>query len=50
MKAKDVGFWAIPAVMASLLAAPVANWQTERFSTREVRNDGTGLRSLSTPG
>jgi hypothetical protein len=32
MKTKDIGFWAIAAVMANLLAAPVANSQTERFS------------------
>jgi CHRD domain len=32
MKTKNIGFWAIAAVMANLLAAPVANSQTERFS------------------
>ena len=32
MKTKNIGFWAITAVMATLLAAPVANSQTERFS------------------
>ena len=32
MKTKNIGFWAIAAVMANLLAAPIANSQTERFS------------------
>jgi hypothetical protein len=32
MKTENIGFWAIAAVMANLLAAPVANAQTERFS------------------
>src|SRR4029453_18467482 len=32
MKTKSIGFWAIAAVMATLVAAPVANSQTERFS------------------
>jgi CHRD domain len=32
MKTKNIGFWAIAAVMANLLAAPVVNCQTERFS------------------
>src|SRR5207244_10603051 len=32
MKTKSIGFWAIAAVMANLLAAPIANSQTERFS------------------
>jgi hypothetical protein len=32
MKNKNIGLWAIAAVMASLLAAPMANSQTERFS------------------
>jgi len=32
MKTKNIGFWAMAAVMANLLAAPVANSQTERFS------------------
>ena len=32
MKTKNIGFWAIAAVMANLLATPVANSQTERFS------------------
>jgi hypothetical protein len=34
MKIKNIGFWAIAAVMANLLAASVANSQTERFSAR----------------
>jgi hypothetical protein len=34
MKTKNIGFWGIAAVMANLLAAPVANSQTERFSAR----------------
>jgi CHRD domain len=34
MKTKNIGFWAIAAVMANLLAAPIANSQTERFSAR----------------
>jgi hypothetical protein len=34
MKIKNIGFWAIAAVMANLLAAPIANSQTERFSAR----------------
>jgi hypothetical protein len=33
-KTKNIGFWAIAAVMANLLAAPIANSQTERFSAR----------------
>ena len=32
MKTKNNGFWAMAAVMANLLAAPIANSQTERFS------------------
>ena len=32
MKTKNIGFWAVTAVMANLLAAPIANSQTERFS------------------
>jgi CHRD domain len=32
MKTKNIGFWAVAAVMANLLAAPVAHSQTERFS------------------
>jgi hypothetical protein len=32
MKTKNIGFWAVAAVMANLLAAPIANSQTERFS------------------
>jgi hypothetical protein len=32
MKTKNIGFWAIAAVMANLLAAPIVNSQTERFS------------------
>jgi hypothetical protein len=32
MKTKSVGFWAIAALSASVLAAPVAHSQTERFS------------------
>jgi CHRD domain len=32
MKTKNIGFWAIAAVIANLLAAPIANSQTERFS------------------
>jgi len=32
MKTKNIGFWGIAAVMANLLAAPIANSQTERFS------------------
>jgi hypothetical protein len=34
MKTKNIGFWAIATVMANLLAAPIANSQTERFSAR----------------
>jgi hypothetical protein len=34
MKIKNIGFWAIAAVMGNLLAAPIANSQTERFSAR----------------
>jgi hypothetical protein len=34
MKTKNIGFWAIAAVIANLLAAPIANSQTERFSAR----------------
>jgi CHRD domain len=34
MKTKNIGFWAIAAVMANLLAAPIVNSQTERFSAR----------------
>ena len=34
MKTKNIGFWAIAAVMGNLLAAPIANSQTERFSAR----------------
>jgi hypothetical protein len=32
MKTKNIGFWAIAAVMANLLAATMGNSQTERFS------------------
>ena len=32
MKTKNIGFWAIAAVMVNLFAASVANSQTERFS------------------
>jgi hypothetical protein len=32
MKAKSIGVWAMAALAASLLAAPVADSQTERFS------------------
>jgi hypothetical protein len=32
MKTKNIGFWAIAAVVANLLAASVANSQTQRFS------------------
>jgi hypothetical protein len=32
MKTKNIRFWAMAAVMANLLAAPVVNSQTERFS------------------
>jgi CHRD domain len=32
MKTKNIGFLAIAAVMANLLAAPIGNSQTERFS------------------
>jgi hypothetical protein len=32
MKTRNIGFWAIAAVTANLLAAPMANSQTERFS------------------
>src|SRR5256886_6272408 len=32
MKTKSIGFWAIAGVMANLLAAPIANSQTDRFS------------------
>ena len=34
MKTKNIGFWAIAAVMANLLAASVANADRERFSAR----------------
>ena len=34
MKTKNIVLWAIAAVMANLLAAPIANSQTERFSAR----------------
>jgi CHRD domain len=32
MKTKNIGFWAVAAVMANLLAAPMAHSGTERFS------------------
>jgi hypothetical protein len=32
MKTKNIGFWAIAALMANLLAAPIGNCKTERFS------------------
>jgi hypothetical protein len=32
MKTKNIGFWAIAALTASVLAAPAAHSQTERFS------------------
>ena len=32
MKIKNIGFWAIAALTASVLAAPAAHSQTERFS------------------
>ena len=32
MKTKNIGFWVIAVVMANLLAASIANSQTERFS------------------
>jgi hypothetical protein len=34
MNTKNIGFWAIAAVMANLLAAPIVTSQTERFSAR----------------
>ena len=34
MKTKNIVLWAIAAVMANLLAAPIAHSQTERFSAR----------------
>ena len=34
MKTKNIGLWAIAAVLANLLAAPIVNSQTERFSAR----------------
>ena len=36
MKIKNIRFWAMTAVMANLLAAPVANSQTEHFSASLV--------------
>ena len=39
MKTKNIGFWAIAAVMANLLAASVANADRERFSARLGREN-----------
>lgn len=56
MKTKNIGFWAIAAVMANLLAAPVANSQTERFSASlsgaeevpPINTAGTGAFEMTT--
>jgi CHRD domain len=55
MKTKNIGFWAIAAVMANLLAAPIANSQTERFSARlsgaeevpPINTAGTGAYEMT---
>src|SRR4029453_14992294 len=55
MKTKNIGFWAIPAVAANLLTAPVANSQTERFSARlsgaeevpPINTAGTGAYEMT---
>jgi len=56
MKNKNIGFWAIAAVMATLLAARVANSQTERFSASlsgaeevpPINTAGTGAFEMTT--
>src|SRR4030095_2761911 len=55
MKTKNIGFWAIAAVAANLLTAPVANSQTERFSARlsgaeevpPINTAGTGAYEMT---
>ena len=50
MKTKNIGFWAIAALAVSMLAAPAAHSQTERFSARlggenevpPINTDGSG--------
>ena len=55
MKTKNIGFWAIAAVMANLLTAPIVNSQTERFSARlsgaeevpPINTAGTGAYEMT---
>ena len=48
MKTKNIGFWAIAALAASLLAAPAAHSQTERFSANLV--GANEVPSINTAG
>jgi CHRD domain len=55
MKTKNIRFWAMAAVMANVLAAPVVNSQTERFSASlsgaeevpPINTAGTGNLQMS---
>jgi len=48
MKTKNIGFWAIAAIAASLLAAPAAHSQRERFSANLV--GANEVPSINTAG
>jgi hypothetical protein len=48
MKTKNIGFWAIAALAASVLATPAAHSQTERFSTN--LNGANEVPSINTAG
>ena len=59
MKTKNIGFWVIATLAASLLAAPAAHSRTERFSARlggdeevpPINTDGSGtFRMTIRPG
>lgn len=49
MKTKNVGFWIILALTASVLAAPAAHSQTERFSATLIgTNEGPPINTAGT--
>jgi len=48
MNTKNIGFWAIAVMIANLLAAPMANAQTEHFSTSLV--GANEVPSINTAG
>jgi hypothetical protein len=59
MKTKNIGFWAVAALAGSMLVAPAAHSQTERFSARlsgaqevpPINTAGTGnFQMTSQPG